>query len=153
MNVHKFPRPPALELCKRRVRVIFDNVLLADSNDAYWVLETHHPPTYYIPRKDIHVELKPTSKSTYCEWKGAASYFEVNVNGKSVQNRCWSYSKPTPGFAKIKDYVSFYAGPWDCYVNDELVVPQPGDFYGGYMTSDIDGGSQGVKGGPGTWGW
>lgn len=89
-----------------------------------------------------------------CEWKGKATYYEVaNPTNPSevVKNRIWSYDSPTEGFKAIKGYLSFYAGPWDCYVDGERVEPQPGDFYGGWMTSDIERSS--VKGGPGTWGW
>lgn len=90
-----------------------------------------------------------------CEWKGRATYYSIKSpnTSETVKDRIWSYDDPTSGFKPIKGYLSFYAGPWDCYVDRELVVPQPGDFYGGWMTSDIDGGSRGVKGGPGTWGW
>ena len=155
LNVHSFPRPPAVDLCQRRVKIVYNNTVLAESSNVYWVLETHHPPTYYIPPTDVNMKLlTKNSKSTYCEWKGVASYYNVALaDGKVVESRCWSYPRPMSGFTAIKDHISFYAGPWDCYVNDELVKAQPGDFYGGYMTSDIDGGSQGVKGGPGTWGW
>ena len=87
-----------------------------------------------------------------CEWKGRATYYEVTHPSDPkdvVTNRIWSYDSPTPGFKDIKGYLSFYAGPWDCYVDGERVEPQPGDFYGGWMTSDVERAS--VKGGPGTW--
>ena len=89
-----------------------------------------------------------------CEWKGKATYYEIANPAKPediVKNRIWSYDNPTSGFKAIKGYLSFYAGPWNCYVDGEKVEPQPGDFYGGWMTSDIERAS--VKGGPGTWGW
>lgn len=129
--------------------------MLADSKQAYWVLETTHPPTYYIPPSDCDLsKFTESGRSTFCEWKGAASYYDIEVPGQTKSsNRAWFYKKPTPAFKPIKDYISFYVGPWDCYVNGEKVEAQPGDFYGGWMTSDIDGGKKGVKGGPGTWGW
>ncbi|KAF4881498.1 hypothetical protein CGCF415_v015585 [Colletotrichum fructicola] len=120
--------------------------MIADTKDAYWVLETHHPPTYYLPSTSINVPLTPTQRSTYCEWKGAATYYAITAPRTSnvqepqvVSNRIWSYNSPTPGFDAIKGYLSFYAGPWDCFVDGELVEPQPGDFYGGWVTSDIEG--------------
>jgi hypothetical protein len=99
------------------------------------------------------VPLTKSSHSSYCEWKGSATYWNIDIPGSAsskVQNRIWSYAKPNKGFIDIKDYLSFYAGPWDCYVDGEKVEPQPGDFYGGWVTSEIVGQ---VKGGPGTWGW
>lgn len=95
--------------------------------------------------------LTKTSRKTWCEWKGAATYWALanpRKPSEKVADRVWSYEKPTSGFADIKDYLSFYAGPWDCYVDGEKVEPQPGDFYGGWVTSDIDGI---VKGKNGNW--
>jgi uncharacterized protein (DUF427 family) len=118
------------------------------------VLETHHPPTYYLPPSSLKVKLETTSNSSWCEWKGRAQYYSIenpSKSGEVVKNRIWSYETPTSGFKDIKSYLSFYAGPWDCYVDGEKVEPQPGDFYGGWMTSDIERST--VKGGPGTWGW
>lgn len=108
---------------------------------------------YYIPPSDVKVPLTRTARSTFCEWKGPATYFTVPppaANQKPIENRVWTYERPTEGFKDIKDYLSFYAGPWECYVDGEKVEPQPGDFYGGWVTSEIQGK---IKGGPGTWGW
>lgn len=108
---------------------------------------------YYLPPDSILLPLTRSSHKSFCEWKGAATYWNITNPGNSsqeVKNRVWSYEKPTKGFESIKDYLSFYAGPWDCYVDGEKVEPQPGDFYGGWVTSDIEGP---IKGGPGTWGW
>lgn len=102
----------------------------------------------------MKIPLKKTNRSSFCEWKGRATYYSLGNPGKpgeQVADRVWSYDSPTQGFKDIKGYLSFYAGPWDCYVDGEKVEPQPGDFYGGWMTSDIERSS--VKGGPGTWGW
>jgi uncharacterized protein (DUF427 family) len=95
--------------------------------------------------------LTETNKSSYCEWKGSAIYYNLAVNQKSVQQAAWAYPNPTPGYEDIQDYLAFYAGPMDaCYVGDEQVIPQPGGFYGGWITSNIKGP---YKGGPGTMGW
>lgn len=151
LNVQSFPRPPLLEKTPRHLQIKWDGQLIADTKDAYWALETHHPPTYYLPPSSIKVPLTKTARTTYCEWKGAATYWSIeNPAGSSetVPNRIWSYERPTKGFEAIKDYLSFYAGPWDCFVDGEMVEPQPGDFYGGWVTSEIDGI---VKGKNGNW--
>lgn len=83
--------------------------------------------------------LTPTKKSTYCEWKGQATYYSIKVNNEEVKDRIWSYEDPTKGFKDLKGYVSLYAGPWDCFVDGEEVKPQPGDFYGGWTTSELEG--------------
>ncbi|ORY22024.1 hypothetical protein BCR39DRAFT_474151 [Naematelia encephala] len=158
-DVWTYPRPPALQRTPKRV--ISTITVLADTTEAYRVLETTHPPTYYLPPSSVRFPLTTSQKSTYCEWKGAASYHSITPpGGKTIQNRIWSYARPTPGFTPIKDYVSFYAstgmdkteagGEWRCFVDDERVGVQEGDFYGGWVTSNIKGK---MKGGPGTWGW
>ncbi|KAH9844805.1 hypothetical protein Tdes44962_MAKER01352 [Teratosphaeria destructans] len=154
LNPRNFPRPPACEKTPRHLQVKWNGHLIADTNDAYWVLETHHPPTYYLPPASVKVPLQKTSNSSFCEWKGRATYYAIEDPAKSgevVKNRLWSYDSPTEGFRPIAGYLSFYAGPWDCYVDGEKVEAQPGDFYGGWMTDDIERST--VKGGPGTWGW
>ncbi|KAH9905418.1 hypothetical protein F4778DRAFT_729928 [Xylariomycetidae sp. FL2044] len=139
MNVQTFPRPPLLERTPRHLQIRWKGELIADTKDAYWVLETHHPPTYYLPPSSIKTRLTPTPRSSYCEWKGRATYYAIGLGGETVPDRIWSYDKPTKPFAAIAGYLSFYAGPWDCYVDGERVEPQPGDFYGGWVTSDIEG--------------
>ncbi|KAF2758251.1 DUF427-domain-containing protein [Pseudovirgaria hyperparasitica] len=154
INPLHFPRPPSCELTPRHLQVKWNGQLIADTKEAYWVLETHHPPTYYLPPSSLKVPLTVNPRQSYCEWKGKATYYDiVNPSNSSevVKSRIWSYDDPTKGFAPIKNFLSFYAGPWDCYVDGERVEPQPGDFYGGWMTSDIERST--VKGGPGTWGW
>ncbi|KAH8169312.1 hypothetical protein LIA77_11438 [Sarocladium implicatum] len=98
-------------------------------------------PAYYLPPSSMKLDLIPNSRKTWCEWKGAATYYSVTdpESGHKVQNRIWSYDNPTSGFEPIKGYLSFYADPWECFVDGEKVVPQPGDFYGGWVTSDIEG--------------
>ncbi|KAI1343258.1 hypothetical protein F5Y15DRAFT_369509 [Xylariaceae sp. FL0016] len=140
LNVQSFPRPPLLEQTPRHLQIKWNNQLIADTKEAYWVLETHHPPTYYLPPSSLKLPLTRTPHSSFCEWKGQATYYALSVDGSpAVANRIWSYDKPTKPFEAIKGYLSFYAGPWDCFVDGEKVEPQPGDFYGGWVTSDIDG--------------
>jgi len=105
---------------------------------------------YYLPPSSVLATLTTTSKKSLCEWKGLSTYYSISRASETIKDRIWSYDNPTEGFEPIRGYLSFYAGPWDCYVDGELVRPQPGDFYGGWLTDDIEGT---VKGGPGTWGW
>ena len=140
-SVWDYPRPPRLEDSGKHIQVIFNGVVLADTRRAKRILETSHPPVYYIPPEDIKMEyLAPTSRATFCEWKGNASYYTVKVNGKTVANAAWYYANPTADYAGLKNYVAFYPGMMDaCYVDGEQVRPQPGDFYGGWITKDIVG--------------
>jgi uncharacterized protein (DUF427 family) len=151
-SVWDYPRPPRLEKTNKRLRVVFNGETIADTTNAYRVLETSHPPTYYIPQEDIKMDFfSRTSRRTMCEFKGAASYWTINVDGKTLQNSAWSYDTPTAKFEPMAGYISFYASAMDaCYVDDEQAQAQEGDFYGGWITSDIVGP---FKGEPGTWGW
>ena len=151
-SVWDYPRPPRLEDSPKHIQIIFNGVTIADTHRAKRVLETSHPPIYYIPPEDIKMEyLSSTNKGSFCEWKGQAIYYTLVVGDKQVVNVAWAYPNPTPNFADIKDYLAFYATPMDgCYVNGEKVEPQPGNFYGGWITKDIVGP---FKGSPGTWGW
>ena len=147
-NVWDYPRPPALVPCERRVRVLVGGELIADSRRALRVLETSHPPTIYVPPEDVRMELlTPAGGGSLCEWKGRARYHDVLDRERAA----WSYPDPVPRYAALKDHVAFYPGRMDaCHLGDEQVRAQPGDFYGGWLTSDIAGP---VKGGPGTFGW
>lgn len=151
-SVWDYPRPPIWQDTCKHLQVIFNSVTIADTRRAKRVLETSHPPVYYIPPEDIKMEyLVKTSHSSFCEWKGRACYYNIVVGEKQAVNAAWFYPNPTPAFASIKDYVAFYASLMDaCYVDGEKVEPQPGDFYGGWITKDIVGP---FKGGAGTWGW
>lgn len=151
-SVWDYPRPPRVEPTSRRVRVVFGGVTIADTRRALRVLETSHPPTYYIPPDDIRMEyLTPTGKRSFCEFKGMAGYYTVQVGEHRAANAAWFYAQPSSGYEAIAGHVAFYPSRMDaCYVDDELVVAQEGDFYGGWITSDIVGP---FKGGPGTWGW
>lgn len=152
-SVWDYPRPPKLEACSKHIRIYWGDTLIADTNQAYRVLETSHPPVYYLPPDGVRMELlqQHPGQQTFCEWKGMATYWNiVSEHGKSLQ-AAWSYPEPNASFASIKDYLAFYPSRVTaCYVNDEKVQAQKGDFYGGWITSDIVGP---FKGGSGTWGW
>jgi uncharacterized protein (DUF427 family) len=151
-SVWDYPRPPRVEPVKRRIRVEFGGVVIADSNKTYRVLETASPPVYYIPQGNIQMKyLEPSNKSTLCEWKGKARYWAVRVGKKYSENAAWSYPNPWEGFELITNYIAFHAGKMDaCYVAKEKVLPQPGNYYGGWITSAVVGP---FKGKPGTEGW
>ena len=151
-SVWDYPRPPRLEDNNRHIRVVLNGITIADSSRTRRVLETSHPPVYYIPPEDICMAyLKPSSGSSMCEWKGRARYYDLQVGERLVSRAAWSYANPVSDFEPIRDYLAFYAGPMDaCLVDDELVVPQLGGFYGGWITSDVVGP---FKGEPGTLGW
>jgi uncharacterized protein (DUF427 family) len=151
-SVWDYPRPPRLEPSSSTIQVIFNNVIIAESQHTQRVLETSHPPVYYIPPEDINMEYCQLSKrSSFCEWKGQAAYYNVVVGDQQAINAAWFYPQPTPSFAAIQHYVAFYPSSMGaCYVDGELVQSQPGDFYGGWITSKIVGP---FKGGANTWGW
>lgn len=147
-----YPRPPRLERTERRIRVVFGGETIVDTTAGWRVLETSHPPGYYVPPGDVRPGvLVRADGSSLCEWKGRAEYFSVRAGNREASRAAWAYPTPTPPFAPIAGYVSFYPALMDaCYVDEERVTPQPGEFYGGWVTSDIAGP---FKGGPGTWGW
>ncbi|HSH01092.1 MAG TPA: DUF427 domain-containing protein [Anaerolineae bacterium] len=151
-SVWDYPRPPRLEPTNKRIQIIFNGVTIADTTGAYRVLETSHPPTYYLPPMGIDMAyLQSAAGSSLCEWKGQGKYYDLVVNGRSAPRVAWYYPSPTPAFAPIANYVAFYAGPMDaCYVAGQLVTPQPGQFYGGWITPDIVGPFKGI---PGSYGW
>ncbi|MEM7592436.1 MAG: DUF427 domain-containing protein [Cyanobacteria bacterium P01_A01_bin.83] len=152
-SVWDYPRPPRLEQSSKHIEIIFNQVKIADSCNTYRVLETSHPPSYYIPPNDIQMEyLEPVSSGgSFCEWKGLAGYYNVRVEDQQVINAAWYYPQPTTYFLPIQNYVAFYPGKMDaCYVDGELVKGQAGGFYGGWITQDIVGP---FKGEAGTLGW
>ncbi len=151
-SVWDYPRPPRVEASQRRVRVEFAGEVIAETTRAYRVLETSHPPVYYIPPEDVRSEfLRPSRRHTYCEFKGQASYYDLVVGGREVRDVAWYYPEPTARFEAIRDHLAFYPGRVDAaWVDDEQVVAQEGDFYGGWITSEIEGP---FKGPPGTGGW
>ncbi len=151
-SVWDYPRPPRLEKFNKEIKIVFNDTIIAKTNNAFRVLETSHPPVYYIPPKDIRMELlSPSIGNSFCEWKGSANYYDVKVKGKAVPKAGWYYYKPTEKFSDIRNYVAFYAEKMDgCFVDGEKVIGQPGGFYGGWITKDIVGP---FKGEPGTFGW
>lgn len=151
-NVWDYPRPPRLELVDRSVRIVFGGRLIAETMAAFRVLETSHPPVYYLPPSAFReCSVEPAPGESFCEWKGFARYWSLRV-GDIVANRAaWSYPDPTTAFAALQDHLAVYAGAMDaCFVGEEAVTPQPGGFYGGWVTSDLKGP---FKGGPGSLGW
>ena len=151
-SVWEYPRPPRLELSDRHIIIVFNGVTIADTRGAYRVLETSHPPTYYLPPADVHLDaLHAVSGSSLCEWKGEANYYDVLVGERRLPRVAWTYRRPSAGFEPIAGYLAFYAAPMDrCTVDGEVVVPQPGGLYGGWVTADVVGP---FKGGPGTMFW
>jgi uncharacterized protein (DUF427 family) len=147
-SVWSYPRPPRVEPTHRRVRVILAGVVIADTTSALRVLETSHPPNYYIPLADIRRDaLVPTRKFTFCEYKGEAGYFTVMAGDRREVDAAWYYPDPSPGFDALIGHVAFYPGRMEaCYVDDELVQPQPGGFYGGWITGDVVGPFKGERG-------
>jgi uncharacterized protein (DUF427 family) len=150
--VWDYPQPPRLARCQHSIRVFFGGQMIAESENVVRVLETSHPPTYYIPSADVRFEfLAPSSHRSWCEWKGQAHYWTLRVEDHESCNAAWSYPDPTRRFVAIRDHLAFYPTRVDaCYVGAERVSPQEGDFYGGWITSNIRGP---FKGGPGTLGW
>ncbi|MFF4322973.1 DUF427 domain-containing protein [Streptomyces sp. NPDC001568] len=152
-SVWDYPRPPRVESDPRHVVVAHGGIRVADTRRALRVLETSHPPVFYVPRDDTLSELFVRSGSTtWCEWKGVATYWDLLVPGAARSaDAAWSYEAPLPGFASITGCVAFYPSRVSgCWVDGELVSGQPGDFYGGWITSEIVGP---FKGGPGSQGW
>jgi uncharacterized protein (DUF427 family) len=151
-SVWDYPRPPRLERVERHVRVVFAGRVIADARQAWRVLETSHPPSYYLAPGDVDLALlRPAPGASFCEWKGLAGYFDV-VAGEAVAARAaWAYPEPAAAFLAIRDHLAFYPAAMDeCTVDGERVRPQPGGFYGGWITSDVAGP---FKGEPGTAGW
>lgn len=151
-SVWDYPRPPRVERRSERVIVRLGGKDVAETTDAVRVLETSHPPVYYIPFSDfVPGSLVPVGGTTYCEFKGEAHYFDVIVADVVAPRAAWRYPKPARGFELLAERVAVYPGRMDsCEVNGELVLAQEGDFYGGWITSNLVGP---FKGGPGTLGW
>lgn len=145
-RVADYPRPPALVPCSRHVRVEVGGRVLVDTHRSLRVLETFHPPTFYLPPEAVAQELlRPAPGSSFCEWKGIARYFDVVLpadggGGRILRRAVWQYPDPTPAFGPLAGWFSLYPGAMDlCEVDGETVVPQPGGFYGGWITSDVEG--------------
>jgi uncharacterized protein (DUF427 family) len=157
-SVWDYPRPPRLEPCHQRIEITSAGVKIVNSSRSFRVLETSHPPVYYIPPEDIKLEfLRPTGDSrSVCEWKGEASYYDLRIGDRVVSQVAWFYPNPSRSFSEIRNHVAFYAARVvllegdGCFVDGEAVTPQPGGFYGGWITSNVVGP---FKGEPGTMGW
>jgi uncharacterized protein (DUF427 family) len=151
-SVRDYPRPPRVEPAAGRVRVVHAGVVLVDTDRAWRVLETSHPPVYYVARAEVLPgALVAVSGQTFCEFKGMASYWDLVVGDARVPRAGWSYEQPSPGFEVLTGAVAFYPGRVDeASVGGEIVRPQEGDFYGGWITAEITGP---FKGAPGTAGW
>jgi uncharacterized protein (DUF427 family) len=150
-SVWDYPRPPRVDSDPRRVQVIWGETIVADTDRAYRVLETASPPVFYLPPEDIRMEfLKPAPGDTHCEWKGRAGYWALQVGGARTDRAAWSYADPYPGYEMIAGYLSFYPAKVECRVEGRSVAPQPGDFYGGWVTAEIVGP---FKGAPGSEWW
>jgi uncharacterized protein (DUF427 family) len=151
-SVWDYPRPPRVEPVPQRVRVVVDGIAVADTTRALRVLETSHPPVYYVPPGDVRMDLlRPSAASSHCEWKGLASYWTFAAGGREIPDVAWSYERPARAFAVLRGHLAFYASRVDeAWVGEERATPQPGGFYGGWMTAAIAGP---VKGGPGSRGW
>ncbi len=150
--VAEYPRPPRLEPAGRRVRIVFASETILDTDAAWRVLETFHPPSFYLPIAAFTAgALVPTARGSMCEWKGSARYYSVHAAGRVAVDAAWGYPNPTPAFLPIRDHVAVYPAAMDaCFVGEERVVPQEGGFYGGWITSELVGP---FKGGPGTLFW
>jgi uncharacterized protein (DUF427 family) len=151
-SVWDYPRPPRLEPVPERLVVVLGGEVIADTTNGWRVLETSHPPNYYLPREDVRqgaVELG--SGASFCEFKGRAAYYDVRGGDRVEAQAAWGYEQPSPAFAPIAGHLAFYAHRMDeCFVDGERVTPQDGGFYGGWITSRVVGP---FKGGPGTRGW
>lgn len=146
-NVQSYPRPPALQPVPQRIVIMLGGQIIAETTAAFRVLETHHAPTYYLPPGDVSAILTPAAGSSLCEWKGRARYYDVGGGGVTARRAAWAYDQPTAPFAPIAGYIAFYASLMEaCFVAGERVAPQPGDFYGGWVTSNLDGIPKGARG-------
>lgn len=152
VSVWGFPRPPRIEPVRSRVRVELGGKTIVDTSAALRVCETSSPPAYYIPTADIPPGcLEPSDRRSFCEWKGIATYWTVVVGERRVKDAAWSYPEPSPGYEPIKDYIAFYPRRMDaCWVGEHRVQPQPGLYYGGWITPELVGP---FKGAPGTEVW
>ena len=152
-SVWDYPRPAIAQPTGRRIQVVHRGITLADTTSGWRTLETSHPPTYYIPPEDVatgYLERNGARRSM-CEWKGQARYFDVVIGDERITAAVWAYPDPSPSFAGIAGYFAFYPNPFDaCLVDGEKITPQPGEFYGGWI-SQYEAGP--FKGGPGSRFW
>jgi uncharacterized protein (DUF427 family) len=147
-SVWDYPRPPLVRPTDRTVEVVLGGEVVCRTTSALQVLETSHPPTWYLPRADfVPGALEPAPGASFCEWKGAARYLDVRGGGRTAAKAAWYYPIPSRGFEELRDHVALYAGPMDaCLVDGTPVVPQPGGFYGGWITPEVTGPFKGIAG-------
>ncbi len=150
-NVQDYPRPPVVEAVPQEIIVMLGGQVILRTSAALRVLETHHAPTYYLPVDALKAERIAAPGRSFCKWKGPARYWSLSAGGVSAQRCAWDYPEPTPRFGSLRDHLAIYAHAMEgCWLDDTRVTPQPGDFYGGWVTPNLRGV---VKGGPGTEGW
>ena len=150
-KVWDYPRPPRLEPVPQEIRIVLAGREVARTRAAWRVLETTHPPVYYLPPASFTCALEPGTGRSFCEWKGRAAYWSLREGDRLAKDCAWSYPDPSPAFAALRDHLAVYPQAMDaCFVDDEQVTPQPGGFYGGWITKNLVGP---FKGGPGTMGW
>ncbi|MEM6727039.1 MAG: DUF427 domain-containing protein [Pseudomonadota bacterium] len=150
-NVQSYPRPPLLEPAPYRITAEAGGQVILDTDEAWRVCETHHAPTYYFPPDVLTCDLVPATGRSLCEWKGQATYWSLKIGSTLLPRVAWSYPRPTRAFEPIRDFVSIYPAALDrAFVDGMAVTAQPGDFYGGWVTENLDGI---VKGAPGTNHW
>ncbi|GAB2449396.1 DUF427 domain-containing protein [Conyzicola lurida] len=151
-SVWEYPRPPRVEPTAERVVITLGGQTIVDTTDAVRVLETSHPPVYYVPRIGfVPGSLEPAPGTSYCEFKGVAGYLTIRGGDRVAESAGWFYPDPSPGFESLVGLVAVYPGRMDrCEVAGETVQPQAGGFYGGWITARVVGP---FKGEPGTMGW
>jgi uncharacterized protein (DUF427 family) len=151
-SVWAYPRPPRLERTPARIEIVLGGIVIASTADAWRVLETSHPPNYYLPRDAFLADSTLAAPGgSRCEWKGPATYWTLHGGDRVAESAGWSYERPTAAFAAITGHLAVYAGAMDaCRVDGEVVTPQPGGFYGGWITASVKGP---FKGTPGSLGW
>ena len=152
-RVRDYPRPPRLEASQDQIRVEALGEILVETQRSLRVLETFHPPTYYLPPEAMNPGLlvPAPGRPSFCEWKGVASYYDVVAGEQRINRAVWTYNHPSERFRELAGWFALYPGQMDgCWVNGERVIPQQGGFYGGWITSDIVGP---IKGEPGSEGW
>lgn len=147
-SVWTYPRPAIAQAFAGHVEIVHGGRHIADTRASVRTLETTHPPSYYIPPGDIDTSLlRPSKRTSFCEWKGVATYVDVVIDGQVFADIGWRYAAPTPPFAMLRDHIAFYADPFDlCLVDGDRVTPQPGGFYGGWITSRLTGPFKGIPG-------
>lgn len=147
-SVWSYPRPPVARPTAAHVRIEHAGTIVADTRASIRTLETSHPPTYYIPLEHVAPGiLRSAEGRSFCEWKGVAVYWDIVIGDLVLPRVGWSYPVPSPRFKLLREHIAFYAGPFDrCSVDGATVIPQPGAFYGGWITTSVAGPFKGIPG-------